>query len=66
VAVEEVMDSNEAHEKALDLLGIRDPFTRIVVADLLRDMKPGSGMPAPGSPEEARLAELGRLVANGS
>ena len=51
-----------AFDRALAVLGIKEPFVRIAIADLMRDVELGDGLPAPGSPDEERLIEIGALV----
>jgi hypothetical protein len=53
----------EAMEQMLTLMGIRDPFARIAVTDLMRDLdKYGNKMPEPGSEHEKKLMELGAIA----
>jgi hypothetical protein len=54
-------DAGEARERAYDVFGF-DAYTRIAVENISGDLKDFRGMPAPGSPEEAKLIELGAVV----
>ena len=57
------MTPEEAMDQTLSLMGIKDPFAKIVVSDLMRDLEQyGNKMPAPGSEHERKVMELGAIV----
>lgn len=57
------MTPEEAMEQTLTIMGIKSPFARIAVTDLMRDLEQYKGaMPAPGSEHERKLMELGAIA----
>jgi hypothetical protein len=57
------MTPEEAMDQAISVMGIKDPFAKIVVASLMRDLEQyGDKMPAPGSEHERKVMELGAIV----
>jgi hypothetical protein len=55
------MTPEEARDHALQLLGL-DPFQRIAVEAISRDLEGIKWPPQPGSEHERKLIELGRVV----